>query len=418
MHYLLLLLAALGHAFVWIGLVNRLHALGLRRWIISLLTVTMFLCAALIPVAVGWRLVQQGGRDLAPAAGVDIGALLIDLYLIACWIVAPVTLLRAAALRFRRVPPIVRFHRRRPATIDPAPAAALAEEVRHHSLARLPLNEILRLTVVDWTLDVPRLPPALDGLSIVHLTDLHLSGRIGKAYYREVVRIANGLEPDLVAVTGDILEKPACLPWIADTLGRLSAPAGVYFVLGNHDLVAMQEGGLAPSGTPKTPPERSAASRLSPFFQAVDARPLRQALEQCGLIDLGGRWRQIEFRGTPIVLLGNERPWGATAADLKDAPPPAPAGPVRIALAHTPDQLGWAVRHDVDLLLTGHTHGGQICLPLLGPIFSPTLHGVKYIGGVYYVPPTILHASRGISGDAPVRWRCPPEIARIRLRVG
>ena len=69
-------------------------------------------------------------------------------------------------------------------------------------------------------------------------------------------------------------------------------------------------------------------------------------------------------------------------------------------------------------MLAGHTHGGQIRIPPLGAIFSPTTKGVKYISGVFYVPPTILHVTRGLSGDIPVRWNCPPEIAHLRLRAG
>ncbi len=96
--------------------------------------------------------------------------------------------------------------------------------------------------------------------------------------------------------------------------------------------------------------------------------------------------------------------------------PRADADALRIALAHCPDQLRWARAWGADLMLAGHTHGGQIRIPPLGAIFSPTRHGVKYVSGVFYSPPTILHVSRGVSGDIPIRWNCPPEIACLRLR--
>ena len=89
--------------------------------------------------------------------------------------------------------------------------------------------------------------------------------------------------------------------------------------------------------------------------------------------------------------------------------------PLRIVLSHSPDQLGWARAQDADLMLAGHTHGGQIRIPPLGAIFSPSVWGVKHISGVYYSPPTILHVTRGISGGTPARWLCPPEIARLKL---
>ena len=387
MHVPLLLLALVGHGFLWIGLVNRLHALGIRRRIISVLTVVFFLCASLLPIAIGCWFLERAGLELPHASAGTPMELVIGVYLLLCWIVAPVTLVRAVWLRtVLRRPSILRFHRRRAVAIDPAGAALSPEENRHHFAARLPLNEILRLEVTDRVIDVPRLAPALDGLSIVHLSDLHFTGRIGKAYFREVVRVTNELRADLILITGDMVDKPACLEWVADTLGQLSAPAGVYFILGNHDL-------------------------------RVGGDVLRRKLEQCGLNHVGGRWRRIEIKGAPVVLAGNERPWITPAADMQDCPPPAPAGPLRIVLAHTPDQLGWARAHDADLLLTGHTHGGQIRIPPLGAILSPTLSGVKYISGVYYVRPTILHVTRGVSGDVPVRWNCPPEIAHLTLRA-
>ncbi len=217
----------------------------------------------------------------------------------------------------------------------------------------------------------------------MHLSDFHLTGRLGKAYFREVARVSNELKADLVALTGDLVESRACFDWIPDTFGRLRAEHGVYFVLGNHDL------------------------------RTGDVPRLRQMLEQSGLIDLGGRRRQIAINGQPVVLMGNELPW------IKH--PPTACGfagadtALRIVLSHSPDQLAWARAQGADLMLAGHTHGGQICIPPLGAIFSPSAWGVKHIAGVYYRPPTILHVTRGVSGDTPLRWRCPPEIARLRL---
>jgi predicted MPP superfamily phosphohydrolase len=387
MYALLLSLALLGHGFLWVGLANRLHALGIRRRIISVLTLVFFLCAATIPLVVGGWLIGQGNAQLLPPSAITTAGFLVGAYLAVCCVVAPVTLARFLWLRVvRRRPSILRFQRRRPVAIDPAAAAVTAEENRHHFLVRLPFNEMLQLEVADCEIDVPRLEPALDGLSIVHLSDLHFTGHVGKAYFREVVRASNELRPDLVLITGDLVDSAACVGWIADTLGQLAARAGVYFTLGNHD-------------------------------RRVDVGRLRRELEQCGLTNLGGCWRQVEFDGMPLVLVGNERPW-LDSPDMQNCPPPAPAGPLRIVLAHTPDQFAWARAQGADLLLTGHTHGGQIRIPPLGAIFSPTFSGVKYISGVFYEPPTILHVSRGVSGDIPVRWNCPPEIAHLKLRAG
>jgi len=387
----LLLFALLGHVFLWVGVLNRLHALGMRRRTIHRISMVCFLCMGLIPVGIGWQYFGNPERHPTapwtfPADGTPAG-LFIMAYVAVCWTVASVTLLRFLWLRvFHRPPPILRFHRRRTVEIDPASAAASAAELAHHPLVRLPLNQILQLDLSEWVLDVPRMAPALDGLSIVHLSDLHLTGRVGKAYFRELVRVSNELRPDLVCITGDIIDRAACVDWLADTIGQLVARHGVYFVLGNHDY-------------------------------DVDFDRLRRTLQQHGLIDLGGRWRTVEIDGTPVVLAGNERPWIVTP-ELEDGVPPAVAGSLRILLAHTPDQLAWARAHEADLLLAGHTHGGQIRLPPLGAICSPSIEGVKYISGVYYVPPTILHVTRGVSGDIPVRWNCRPEIAHLRLHAG
>ncbi len=380
MDIFLLLLALSGHAFLWIGLVNRLHALGLRRRIIGRLTLVFLACAAILPIPVAcWF---YGGFSDA-----RVGAM-VAAYVVLCWIIAPLTLLRLAWLRlfWHRTPSCVRFHGRRRMAIDLDAATAADEEITHHPLTRLPLNEILRLDLVDWTLDVPRLPQALDGLSIAHLSDLHFTGRVGKAYFREVVRVCNSLEPDLTVVTGDLIDERDCLSWIPDTFGRLVARHGVYFILGNHDL------------------------------RTGDVAGLRRRLEQAGLVDLGGRRRRIEIAGQCVELLGSERPWiehndPSTASDFATTEPS-----LRIALAHSPDQFGWAKSQNADLFFVGHTHGGQIRLPLLGAIFSPSTEGVKHIAGLYNAPTTIMHVSRGISGDIPVRWRCAPEVARLKLR--
>ncbi len=282
---------------------------------------------------------------------------------------------------------MVRFHRQRRMAIAPQEAAKSAKEYAHHVSVYLPGNESLRLDLTEWELEVPRLPRLLDGLAIVHLSDLHFTGMLGKAYFREVVRTSNELKPDLVAITGDLVDKTECISWIPDTLGQLSARYGVYVILGNHDL-------------------------------RVDEIQLRKTIAKCGLIDLGSRWLKIDIRGETVIMAGNESPWYLPVADLENCPPRTlDGGQLRILLSHSPDQLDWARAFDVDLMLSGHTHGGQICIPPIGPIFSPSVSGVKYDYGLFHAPPTILHVTRGISGKQPLRWNCPPEIALLTLHA-
>jgi predicted MPP superfamily phosphohydrolase len=254
-------------------------------------------------------------------------------------------------------------------------------------LARLPGNQILQLHVQEKTVELPRLNPALDGLSIVHLSDLHYTGQMTKAFYQKVVELANDAQADLVAVTGDIVDKTACIEWIPDTIGRLRADGGVYFVLGNHDL------------------------------RVKELSPLRRSLTGAGLVDLAGRWMAVDIRNAPLALAGNELPWIGRAPHPNDCPHVRHGvRPVRIALAHTPDQVGWARSCDIDLLLAGHTHGGQIRLPLVGPVVSCSRRDIRKIAGAFYEDPTLLHISRGIAGTRPLRVNCPPELTKLILK--
>jgi uncharacterized protein len=213
-----------------------------------------------------------------------------------------------------------------------------------------------------------------------------MSGRLMRAYFERVVDEVNRAAVDIVAVTGDIVEGNRFLDWLPATLGRLEARFGVYYVLGNHD-------------------------------RRADEPELRAALADAGLINVGSTWHQVIVRGTPIVLVGNELPWYKPAADLRDCPNESEAGrPARILLAHSPDQFKWAQANDVDLMLAGHLHGGQVRLPLIGAITSPSIHGVRYAAGLFTAGNTVMHVSRGIGALTPLRYRCPPEIAILVLR--
>jgi predicted MPP superfamily phosphohydrolase len=134
------------------------------------------------------------------------------------------------------------------------------------------------------------------------------------------------------------------------------------------------------------------------------------------LIDLGGHRIELQINGCCVLLAGNELPWFAPAADMKNCPPrEADANELRIALSHSPDQFAWARHWEFDLLLAGHTHGGQCRLPIVGPIVAPSRHGVHYASGTFFESPTVMHVSRGISGTTPLRYNCPPELAKLTL---
>ena len=92
--------------------------------------------------------------------------------------------------------------------------------------------------------------------------------------------------------------------------------------------------------------------------------------------------------------------------------------PLRILLAHSPDQFRWAQANDIDLMLAGHLHGGQVKFPLLGAIASPSIYGVRYVAGVFRNSNTVMHVSRGVGSLTPLRIGCPPEVALLVLRRG
>jgi predicted MPP superfamily phosphohydrolase len=253
--------------------------------------------------------------------------------------------------------------------------------------ARLPGNQVFEIRTQEKELAIPRLAAAHDGLRIAHVTDLHMSGRISRAFFEHVVEEVNRASADIVAVTGDIVEGDQFLDWIPATLGRLRARHGVYYVLGNHE-------------------RRATESRL------------KTALADAGLVHVGGVWRELTINDAPLVLAGNELPWYKPAAEFADFPAHDGAGrPTRILLAHSPDQFRWAQENDVDLMLAGHLHGGQVRLPILGAFLAPSLFGVRYAAGIFTAGNTTLHVSRGVGSLTPVRYGCSPEIAVLVLRA-
>ncbi|HYO25166.1 MAG TPA: metallophosphoesterase [Lacipirellulaceae bacterium] len=375
--------ALLGHALLWTGTVNRLHGLRGPRLLIKLLTVLCVAAFAAAPLAVAawfWQAGSLGANPFAAAGWVRP-------YVSFCAVLGVVGLavkLWVEASRCDRR--ILLQWTNEPRDVAKALGKAPLVGAYARALGRLPGNEALSLSVDRKRLALPGLPTELDGLTIAHLSDLHMTGRVGREYYRYAMRVVNDLRPDVIAITGDIVENAACVPWLAGTLGTLCAPLGVYFILGNHDLF-------------------------------IDSQATRAELTEAGLVDLGGRWLRAQWNGARVVMVGNELPWIGTRAALGITGPTQSGEPAfRLALCHTPDQFSWCVAAEVDLALAGHTHGGQVQLPIVGVVGSPSIHGTRYACGVFRRGGTVLHVTRGLGGQTPWRWRCPPEIALLELR--
>jgi hypothetical protein len=253
---------------------------------------------------------------------------------------------------------------------------------KHARLCGLPLNRVFDVEFNEKTLALPQLPAAWDGLTILHLTDLHLCGTPDRAFYQYIVdRCMRAGVPDIVALTGDVVDSPWHHRWVVPVLGRLRWNEAAFAILGNHD-----------------------AWR--------DPSQIRRRLRRVGMRVLGNGWDSLAVRGEPLTVIGHEGPWFAPGPDLAGCP----AGPFRLCLSHTPDNIGWARANQIDLVLAGHVHGGQIRLPLLGSVFVPSRYSRKYDCGTFAEPPTVMHVSRGLAGQHPLRFFCPPEVTRIVLR--
>lgn len=258
------------------------------------------------------------------------------------------------------------------------------------------------LEVTRRELVLPRLPPALEGLRIAHLSDFHLSRIVSRHYLAACVAAAMAERPDLVLLTGDFLtRKPRCMANITEVLEPLSAPLGVYAVLGNHDV------GLG-------------ADWVAAAVEAAGARMLRNRHECLSIAGahlwLAGidclhhnQYRVEEQRRTQWAVLYRRY----LDAALRDIPPDG----FRILLAHTPDVIRDAARMGVDLMLSGHTHGGQVRFPLLGATVVPSRYSHRYAAGEFHVDGTTLYVSRGLGVvRSRLRFLCRPELALLTLR--
>ena len=255
-------------------------------------------------------------------------------------------------------------------------------------LASIPLNRAHVLSTDKRTLAIKGLPPELEGLKICHLTDWHLMDQISRRWFEEVVIESNLQQPDLVLITGDLLDEKECLEWIDPVFGQLKSKYGSFFIRGNHDR------------------------------RVGDQEVLLNRMQQAGMQWVGdGNWHRIDINGATIDLAGNELPWFEEANQLpaKERQADSDSRAMRVLLTHSPDQCKWALERDFDLILAGHNHGGQIRLPVIGPLVAPSKYGVRFAGGTYQLGNTAMHVSRGLSGDKCLRIHCPPELAVITL---
>lgn len=230
---------------------------------------------------------------------------------------------------------------------------------------------------------LPTLPPELDGLRLVQLSDLHLGTILRESWLSPIIAQVRDLRPDLVAITGDLVDGNARhVERLVPVLQTLTAPLGVFAVTGNHEFYAGVEASVS-------------LLRQAGFHVLRDEhRQVREGLVIAGIDDLTAR-QQFGIAHEAMQKALANRPLGAC-----------------ILLAHTPWQVGEAARAGVDLMLSGHTHGGQIW-----PFSYLVALSYPYFQGTYRREGFTLHVSRGTGTWGPrLRLWQPAEITLLVLR--
>jgi len=242
-------------------------------------------------------------------------------------------------------------------------------------------------------IDVPLagLPASLDGLRILHLSDIHLSAFLSEHQFARVIDASNGLRANLAVVTGDLISHvgdplDACIRQLA----RLKAEAGVFGCMGNHERYA---GGEA---------------------------QVRTAAARSGIRFLRGEAHSLRFGAATLNLAGVDyQRKGDQARYLHDADRLVAPGAVNVLLSHNPDVFPVAARQGFDLLLAGHTHGGQVTVEILEQALNPARFFTPYVHGLYRLGHAAAYVTRGIGTICiPARIGALPEITVVRLRKG
>lgn len=254
------------------------------------------------------------------------------------------------------------------------------------------LIEPNRPRLVRKEIRLRRWPSRLNGFTIALLSDFHYDPYFSVHPIRSSVEMVSRLRPDLVALTGDFVSAS----WLgagvrgaadaepcAELLAKLRAPHGVWAVLGNHDASA-------------------GADRVTDALNAVTIPTLSN---QSVAIERDGA--RFWLGGVDDVLHGSP--------DLEGTLQGIPSEEAVVLMVHEPDYADYVAGYPVDLQLSGHTHGGQVRIPFLPPLYLPPL-AEKYISGLFEIRDLTLYTTPGIGTvDLPVRWNCPPEVTLITL---
>ena len=247
-------------------------------------------------------------------------------------------------------------------------------------------NELNNPVVERINIPIKGLAPSLAGFNIVQISDIHMWPVIKTNLVRKTVKLVNALQPDLIVITGDFVTRfVGAIYQLAPELGKLRAHHGVFASLGNHDLW-------------------------------VNAEAITHALNNSGIRVLINQGVPIYANGELIWLAGIDDAI-AGKPDLNAALNGIPTDIPVVLLGHEPDPADTvSLDERVDLMLTGHSHGGQIRFPVIGSPFKAH-QAQKYDKGLYDVNSMWLYVNRGIGviTSVPLRLNCPPEITELTL---
>ncbi len=237
--------------------------------------------------------------------------------------------------------------------------------------------------VEDVSLPLAKIPPGRE-LRLVHLSDLHL--RTLPAHFQKAAETVNALKPDLILLTGDYLEQGRSLRGVLKFLRRLKAARGIYAVQGNWE-----------------------------YWARLEGENLRRSFDRVGVKLLIDQRHDLSVRQIPLSILGLDYP--SASVNIDRVRRVADPDRLNLLLSHVP-----AFNHEtlgglVDLILSGHTHGGQIRIPFFPPLYLPRFSG-RFVSGLYRVTPRKipLYVNRGLGTSVlPVRFLCRPEITLLRI---
>jgi predicted MPP superfamily phosphohydrolase len=361
--YLLFLIAWVGHAYIWVSVLNNLYGRPLSKWLLKAWRLFTGILILAFP------LLLYGDFDVW------------QFYLWPCVFIGGVVFPVITILRLvRKAPPCVVAESTHTLDLWQDLGHKLIGDGQYAAVTRLPGNCVFRIDFTDVTLALPELPAEWEGLTILMLSDLHFHGTPSRPFFDRIVdELTAAPPPELVCLIGDYVDTDTHHEWIVPILGRLGATGAKFAILGNHDV--------------HHNPDR-----------------VRSELSAAGYSVLGNSAQRATIRGVECIVVGHEGPWFLPAPDLSAMPQL-----FRLCLSHTPDNFYWGIANRINLMLCGHVHGGSIRLPVVTSIFVPSIYGRRFDQGVFAKDGTVMVVNRGVSGKEPLRFRCNPQVIRIKL---